>query len=254
MEPGRWKKVWPPDMPVRMPRSTMSMPSVTMKPLSPKLMMNRALTAPMASPTASVTGTAQPPGSRPRPWPVPVGTVSQAATPGASPMVDSSDRSIFLTIRTIVSARTRTAISDIVWRTLMMLSVCRNTELTSCPTIAITMMGGIRARSRRRAKAIRRSADTAGFEGSVESFGVPVATVSGIEVHSFHGGHQFVVVPSAGHFGDDAALDHDQDPVADAQVVQLVGGEQDGGAARRPSPPPCAAGTPWTGRRRPRWG
>src|SRR5689334_2029475 len=112
----------------------------------------------------------------------------------------------------------------------MRLSVCRKTELTICPTTAITTIAGIRARSRRRANAMRRSATTAGTAVCVGSVASPMATVSGIEVDSFHGGHEFVVVPSAGHFGDDAPPDHHEDAVADAQVVEFVGGQQDGGA------------------------
>ena len=34
IDDGRSKNVWPPEMPVSRPRSTMSMPRVTMKPLS----------------------------------------------------------------------------------------------------------------------------------------------------------------------------------------------------------------------------
>jgi hypothetical protein len=67
MDSGSRKKVWPPEMPVRMPRRTISMPSVTMKPLSPNRMMNNALTTPISTPTARVIGTDQPPGSSPSP-------------------------------------------------------------------------------------------------------------------------------------------------------------------------------------------
>src|SRR4051812_46325848 len=233
MDSGSRKNVWPPEIPVRMPRSTMSMPSVTMKPLSPNRMMNSALTAPTSTPTARVTGTDQPPGSRPSPWPAPTGTVSQAATPGASPTVDSSDRSIFLTISTSVCARTRIAISDMVWSTLSRLSPRRKTGLTSWPTIAITMIAGMSARSRSRAKAIRlpppARVGASSPSGSLAVVAVAVL-VSTIEVDSFHGGHELVVVPAAGDLGDHTALEHHQDPVAQAQVVEFVGGDEHPGA------------------------
>src|SRR6185437_5494758 len=238
IEPVRLKKVWPPEMPVSRPRSTISMPRVTMKPLSPNRMISRALTMPMARPTARVTGTAQVPGSRPSPCPAPFGTVSHAATPGARPIVDSSDRSIFFTISTRVSASTSTAISDIVCKTLIRLSERRNTGLTTWPTIAIAMMAGISARSRNRAMAIRRPGCAAAVCAPRASLVIAASdavsdAVSDTQIHSFHRGDQGVVVPSACHLGHDAALEHHQNPVAAAQVVQFVRGVQHSGALRR---------------------
>lgn len=169
-----------------------------MNPLRPKRMISRALITPTSAPTASVTGIAQAPDSNPRPCPAPVGTTSQAATPGARPIVDSRDRSIFLTIRIIAWARTSRAISDMVCRTLMRLSACRKTGLTIWPTIAMTTMAGTSARSRRRARGIRPPSSVVRFATVSLGAAVSARTVSGIEVHSFHRGHEVVVVPAAG--------------------------------------------------------
>src|SRR5690242_18160727 len=136
-------------------------------------------------------------------------------------MVDSRERSIFLTIRIIVWARTSRAISDMVCRTLMRLSACRKTGLTIRPTIAMTTIAGISARSRSRARGIRppNSPVRLAFGSVVPEAGLSARTVSGIEVHSFHRGHEVVVVPAAGDFRGHSALEHHQDPVAHPQVV-----------------------------------
>src|SRR5689334_546597 len=221
IEVGSAKNVLPPEIPVSSPRSTMSMPSVTMKPLRPNRTMSKPLNAPMRAPTSSTTGTARPGGTtcRPSPWVTDGSTMSQAAMPGARPNVDSSERSILPLIKTIVSASTTMEISDMLCRTLMMLSDCRKTGLTMKPTIATATMAGTRARSRKRAMAgsFRRGGVSIGEAAVVE-------TMSDMaEIDSFHGGDQVVVTPAVGVFADDPAPEHHQDPVADAQVVQFVG-------------------------------
>ena len=71
-----------------------------------------------------------------------------------------------------------------------------------------------------------------------------------IEIDPFHSGNQVVVAPAAGHFAHDAALEHHQDAVAYAQVVEFVGHHQ-----RRPYPQRAPArrlpaASPWIARRR----
>src|SRR3954470_8050312 len=220
------KNVWPPEIPVSRPRSTISMPRVTTNPLSPNRTISRALSAPTSTPTTSTTGTAAHDGRSPREWPPPI--VSQAATPGARPNVDSSERSILPTTRTSVWASTSRAISDMVCRMLSTLSYWRNTGFTSWPTTAIARIPGTRAKSRRRAKAMRRGGRAA--PGSVCSSARSTVGLSGIEVDSFHGGHDFAVRPAGGEFGGEPPVDHDEHAVAETQVVQLVGGDQHRGA------------------------
>src|SRR5690349_6191201 len=204
------------------------MPRVTTNPLSPNRTISSALSAPTTTPTSSTTGTAVQDGSSPSEWPPPI--VSQAATPGASPNVDSSERSILPTTRTIVWASTSSAISDIVCRMLITLSYWRNTGFTSWPTTAIAMIPGTSAKSRIRARAMRRGAR--GAPGSVRGGTSTAAGLSGIEVDSFHGGHDLAVLPACGQCGGEPPVHHDQQPVAQAQVVQFVGGDQHRGARR----------------------
>jgi hypothetical protein len=78
------------------------MPSVTMNPCSPNRTINAALAIPTRAPTSRVIGMDQAPGMSPMPWPAPTATVIQAATPGARPKVDSSERSILPATRTMV--------------------------------------------------------------------------------------------------------------------------------------------------------
>src|SRR4051794_33356445 len=221
MEDGRLKKVLPPLMPVSRPRSTISMPSVTMKPLRRNRTISRPLTQPMARPTARVIGIDHAPDSQPRPCVTPGASTSQAATPGASPNVDSSDRSIRPAISTSASASTSSEISDCCCSTLTRLSQCRNTGLTKYPTMPITMIAGTSARSRRRAS-----------RGAVVRPGAGAAKAVCVSVtDALHRGDQFVVGPSLRHLGDDGALEQGEHPVAGAKVVQVVGDDQDAGAA-----------------------
>ena len=132
---GRLKNVWPPEMPVSRPRSTISMPRVTMKPLSPKRMISRALTAPMARPTARVTGTAQPPGSRPSPCAGALGDGqpggdARAPGPWWTPATGPSARRSGPASRPAPGRRSRTSSAG----SLIRLSFCRNTGLTMWPT------------------------------------------------------------------------------------------------------------------------
>src|SRR4051794_15819477 len=215
-------------MPVSSPRSVISIPSVTMKPFSRKRTMNNALIRPTAAPTSSTIGMAHALPSSPSPCETPTGAISQAAIPGASPNVDSSERSILPTSSTSVSARTRTPISDIVCRTLMMLSSCRNTGLTIWPTIAITTIAGTSARSRSRASGIapiRAPPPGAGAAGAVSG----VCSITSDTVHPLHRGDQVVVAPAAGQLAHDPAAEHHEHAIAAAQVVQLVGDDQHAG-------------------------
>jgi hypothetical protein len=124
------KKVLPPLIPVSRPRSTISMPSVTMKPLSRNFTISSPFTKPISAPTRSVIGIDHAPYSQPSPCVMPVGSTSQAASPGASPNVDSSDRSIRPQSSTSASASTSSEISDCCWRMLMRFSRSRKTGLT----------------------------------------------------------------------------------------------------------------------------
>ena len=101
-----------------------------MKPLSRNRTISRPLTQPITAPTTSVSGIDQIAGQPAEPVRDAGREDDQAATPGASPNVDSSDRSIRPQISTSASASTSSEISDCCCRTLTRLSQCRNTGLT----------------------------------------------------------------------------------------------------------------------------
>jgi hypothetical protein len=115
---------WPLEIATCRPRSMVSAPRVTMKPLSRSLRMRKPLNAPMSAPTSRQSGTENPPGSRPSPLNRPpfVGSTIQTAMTGATPIVDSSDRSIRPQIRISASARTSRLSSVDCWATPTRLS------------------------------------------------------------------------------------------------------------------------------------
>src|SRR4051812_33371831 len=192
-----------------------------MKPLRPKRTISSALARPITAPTASVIGIAQALLSSPSPWATPVGAINQAATPGASPNVDSSDRSILPTSSTSVWASTSNPTSDICWRTLSRLSECRKTGLTICPTMPMRMIAGTSAKSRSRAIRIR---------------GAPRRVCAGMTsaiADPLHRRDQLGVAPAAVELTHDLFLEHHEHAVAAAQVVELVADDQHAGAAPR---------------------
>src|SRR6266542_6985136 len=96
----------------------------------------------------------------------------------------------------------------------------------------ITMIGGISARSRSRAMASPtplRPGATSGGNASVRMVTVSVTA----ELNPFHSGDERLVVPRATHLGDHLAAEHHHDAMAVAEVVQVVGDDQDARSARR---------------------
>src|SRR3954469_8273953 len=99
-------------------------------------------------------------------------------------------------------------------------------------------MAGTRAKSRSRAMAAPTGRGPDRPPVPPAGAGVPVSVTAGVDsvsdmvaIDSFHGGYHFVVTPAPGQLAHDAAGEHHQDAVADAQVVQLVGDDQRGRAA-----------------------
>lgn len=128
-----------------------SMPSVAMKPLTRSLRIRKPLIAPMTRPTSRQTGIEDQVGNRPMPWKVAgplLGSTSHIAMTGATPMVDSSDRSIRPHIRIIASASTSRLSSLLCWSTPIRLSEVRNTGDTMKPMTPSTKITGISDRSR----------------------------------------------------------------------------------------------------------
>ena len=117
--------------------------------------------APTSAPTASAIGTAQTPATRSSPWFTPLGSVSQAAMPGASPTVDSSERSILPVSRISDSATTSSAIHAMVDSRSSNVARVRNAGYRMLPSTTIAMIGGTSAKSRSRAIAMRPAAGRA---------------------------------------------------------------------------------------------
>ena len=131
---GSSNRLRPPVKPTCSPRSTISMPSVTMKALSRNLRIRKPLTKPIAAPISSVSGMASSCGrTRPK---APV-TISTASA-GARPTVDSSDRSNLPEIRIIASASTTSDSSVCCCSTLVRFCVVRNTGSTKKPISSST--------------------------------------------------------------------------------------------------------------------
>ena len=149
---------WPSERPTCSPRSMVSVPRVTMKPLRRSLRMRKPLTAPMMAPTSRQSGTAVHSGRRPSPLNRPplVGRTSHTAMTGATPMVDSSDRSIRPLIRMKAVARTNRLSSVDCWSTPMRLSEVRKAGETMNPIRPRTRIAGTRDSSRKRPRSTRR--------------------------------------------------------------------------------------------------
>src|SRR2546430_3515098 len=236
MELGSSNTDWPPVMAICRPRRVISMPRVTMNALSRTFSTSRPLRAPISAPMARHSGTAVQPGRTPRPlnrlpW---VGRTSHTAITGARPTVDSSDRSIRATRRINASASTTRLSSVLCWSTATMLPSCRKNGLAMNPATGSSPITGIRAKSRNRASfgPVRGvgPSTAAGLSRSTTRSVISLTTIRTFALKSFDGGDHLLVAPAAGQLGNHPALEHDDDPVGRAQVIELVGDDQCGAA------------------------
>ena len=136
-------------MPTVVPRKRISIARVAMKALRRNFTTRKPFTSPTARPTRKTTAMpAVPPMPMPDPpWVVSV-TISQAATMGANPTTDSSDRSNLPPIRISDCAMTRIDSSEDCCRMLSRLSLVRNAGLTKVPTIMTSTITGSSTSSR----------------------------------------------------------------------------------------------------------
>ena len=126
------------------------MPSVTMKPFSRPFTISTPLIRPIAAPTASrMTSPRYGLSCRPLPNAL-TGRISQAATIGARPNVDSRDRSMPPIIRIRLSPTTTTPRAEICCPIPAMFVTVRKAGLTIVPTTSSKTSTGSSATSRSR--------------------------------------------------------------------------------------------------------
>src|SRR5438067_3767810 len=228
----------PPLMPSCRPRSAMSMPSVQMNALIRIFVATSPLIRPISAPISRHSGTVLQVGRTPRPANRPpcAGITSHAASTGATPTVDSSDRSIRPAIRIIASPRTSRLSSVHCWSTSVRLPAVRKFGLTMNPTSSSRPITGISEKSRSRATQTRRprggatrpGTTTCGLSCSTTRSVISLTTIRTFAVQTFDGGHHLPVGPPARQLRHHPALEHDDDPVGHPQVVELVGDDQCG--------------------------
>src|SRR5271168_4144630 len=137
-----------------MPRTMMSMASVTMKALRRRRTTIKPLMKPMRPPTSSTTRMPTKVGSsKPKPK-LAAGTTTMAPIAGANPYTDSSDRSNLPVMMTSDSASTTRASAADEVRMVLILPEVRKTGLTIVPIMTSRASAGSSARSRRRATTI----------------------------------------------------------------------------------------------------
>src|SRR5436305_4075208 len=211
------------------------MPSVQMNALIRTFRITKAFTRPIAAPITRVIGTTVHPGSRSSPANrPPAGAISHTAITGATPIVDSSDRSIRPAMRISASPSTSRLSSVHCCRTAVMLSTVRKVGLTMNPTSRSSRMNGISARSRKRASCgpVRRVGTSTVADGSRSiTRSVISLTTCTLALKSFNSGDHLLVGPAAGQLGHHPALEHDDDAVGCPPVIQLVRDDH-GGAPR----------------------
>src|SRR6266545_122001 len=238
-ELGSLKTELPPLMARCRPRRAISMPSVRMNAFILTLIETRPLTRPITAPISRHSGTVLHAGSRPTPWkrsPWIAGVTSHTASIGATPIVDSSDRSIRPAMRIIASPSTSRLSSVHCWRTSIRLPLVRKFGLTMKPTSNSRRITGISDRSRSRASRRARPRGGAVRPGTATGAGavscstmpsvISLTTIRTRAVQTLDGRDHLLVGPAPAELGHGAALEHDHDPVGDAQVVQLVGDDQ----------------------------
>src|SRR6266702_2958393 len=225
-----------------MPVSRINMASVKIKALKPSLITMKPLKVPTTSPTSRTIAIPRN-GFQlvPRPWPS-FETISQAPTIGARPYVDCRDRSNLPVSRIRLSATTTAPNAADSCATLIKLSAVRKAGFTQAPTTSRRTITGNRASSliqlaticrpwRRRVPAIVCSDRSTGrstvdllITYSLFSFGFPSC---GGRLEALDRGDQLMPIPGRlAVLLDQPTLDHDEQPRADAQVLQVVGDQQ----------------------------
>src|SRR4051794_6560489 len=226
--------------PTSMPRSTISMASVTMKAFSRKRTTRKPLIAPTTAPTARI---ASKPAAAGHCVPNPAeaaGITSIAPTAGAMPTVDSSDKSN-LPVSTISdSASTTSASAADAPSTLIRFARVRKLGLTNAPITISSTSAGNNASSRKRASCERprlprkadadadADADACAWTWACAAPNAGLGTLFFMETYSFNGCNQILVLPSRGKFRGDTASEHDENTVTGAQIVEFAGHDQHG--------------------------
>src|SRR6266699_1970310 len=222
-----------------MPARRISIASVKMKALKPSLITRKPLKAPTASPTSRTIAIPRN-GFQlvPRPWPS-FETISQAPTIGARPYVDCRDRSNLPVSRIRDSATTTAPNAADSCATLMKLAAVRKAGFTKAPMTTRRTITGSRASSRIQlaimCRPLRRSVPTIVCPGRRSTADLLIT----IPPYSFRflsrGGrlealdHTDQLIPVPGRLAIllyQSTLDHDEQPRADAQVLQVVGDQQ----------------------------
>src|SRR2546423_1875068 len=235
-ELGSSKMELPPLMPSCRPRSVMSVPRVRMNALIRILRMMIPLIRPIRAPASRQTGTVVQPGSRPSPVNRPpcVGVASHIASTGATPIVDSSDRSIRPAMRIMASPSTSRLSSVHCWSTSVRLPRVRKFGLTMNPMISSSPITGSSERSRSRARRSwvpRGGAARPGTTAVAVSVSVIAFRQSLSAGQPLDGGDHLLVGPATCQLGHDPALEHHDHPVGDPEIVELVGDDQRGTSA-----------------------
>ena len=250
---GRSNRFCPPVMPICRPRSTISMPSVTMNADSP----NRRISRPLNAPTASADQQADRDRQRRRP-------AGAEAVAGAGMTSADGQR------RREADGRLQRQV-ELAGDQDDRLGEHQQRQLGLLLQHVDDVGGGQedrvddRSRRRRSTRSPVPGPGRAAGPGAAPRPGdggdrrravavVAARTSSWHEVGLLPRRRPARVAPAARQLGDDPAVEHHQHPVAVAQVVELVGDHQHGGAARRPRRAPRRAATPWSARRRPRSG
>ena len=193
-----------------------------MKALSRSRTTRKPLIAPIRAPVANSTRIASQTFSpKPEPPKVVSLTISQAASIGGKPTVDSSERSNLPAIRISDSAMTRTDSSDDCCRMLRKLLVVRKASLISAPATIASAIAGRSVSSRKRNADARRRISA--------PMPVGVATRSRASVATFHSldrRDQVVIPPAGAELGHQPAPEDHQHPVAADQLVEIVGHDQ----------------------------
>ena len=231
-----------------------------MKPLTRSLRIRKPLTAPIAAPTGQAERDRRPGGQQLRARRSARRRRAAPATgrsPGARPMVDSSDRSIRPLIRISASPSTSRPSSVDCWTTPIRLSWVRNAGETMKPMTPSTKITGTRDRSRQRAEvdpgpAARRAVHRVGGRrrcglghGAVpvrafRAFRAPCVRSGAVPGRTGRAGRAVLAGPAMPSIAAtsswslqprpnsaiDPPVEERQHPVADPQVVQLVGDDQ----------------------------
>ena len=219
-------RVLPCVAPTITPRSTISIASVTMNAFSFSLTTQNPLNAPTSAPTTKIA-TKQSHSGQPNPNPPEAeGSSSNAPIAGAMPTVDSSERSNLPLISTSDSPSTTSASAADEPSTLIRLPGVRNASLVTAPMTTSTTSAGSSASSRRAddPSALRTPNSAEPFLGGAT---VDTPASFAIELDSFDGSDQLSVRPASGMLRRQRAEAQHKDPVAGAQVVQLVADDDD---------------------------